>query len=146
MPNSSWKIKILVNNWVGEGPCIAEHGLSMAVQGGDLPDGQFVLFDTGKSPEVLANNANAMNVDWDGLRQIVLSHSHYDHSGSLMGIHEWVKRPVSVLTYLTPSRPRRAANPLSETSGSHLHGNSWRKRAFHFQGFRSTRPLHPRFS
>ncbi|NTV72565.1 MAG: hypothetical protein HGA71_20825 [Azonexaceae bacterium] len=30
MPNSSWKIKILVNNWVGEGPCIAEHGLSMA--------------------------------------------------------------------------------------------------------------------
>ena len=145
MPNSSWKIKILVNNWVGEGPCIAEHGLSMAVQGGDLPDGQFVLFDTGKSPEVLANNANAMNVDWDGLRQIVLSHSHYDHSGSLMGIHEWVKRPVSVLTHPDTFTPKASCKPSFRDIGIPFTREQLEKKGFSLSGVSVDTPLTPTF-
>lgn len=99
MPHSVWKLKILVNNWVSEGPCVAEHGLSIALQGGDLPEGQFVLFDTGKSKEVLVNNAKALNMDWKKLWQIVLSHSHYDHSGTLIEIAKLSGRTIIVLTH-----------------------------------------------
>jgi 7,8-dihydropterin-6-yl-methyl-4-(beta-D-ribofuranosyl)aminobenzene 5'-phosphate synthase len=99
MSASAWKLCILVNNWVSEGPCIAEHGLSIAVKGGDLPDGQFVLFDTGKSKDVLVHNAKALNVDWQKIWQVIFSHSHYDHSGTLIEIARLSGRTIKVLTH-----------------------------------------------
>jgi 7,8-dihydropterin-6-yl-methyl-4-(beta-D-ribofuranosyl)aminobenzene 5'-phosphate synthase len=99
MPELSWKLKILVNNWVGEGACVAEHGLSIAIEGGDLTDGRFILFDTGHSPQILFNNAQAMNVDWGKLWLIALSHSHYDHSGALTGIGRHLGRNISVIVH-----------------------------------------------
>jgi len=99
MTNLTWKLKILVNNWVGEGACVAEHGLSIAVEGGDLTDGQFILFDTGHSSQILFNNAQAMNVDWSKLSLVALSHSHYDHSGSLMAIGKYLNRNITVIVH-----------------------------------------------
>ncbi|MBI5581719.1 MAG: MBL fold metallo-hydrolase [Deltaproteobacteria bacterium] len=106
-----WKLKILVNNWVGEGACIAEHGLSMAIEGGDLADDQFVLFDTGRSPQVLFNNAQAMNVDWSKLLLIALSHSHYDHSGALVGIGRYLCRNISVIVHADTFTPKANFKP-----------------------------------
>lgn len=99
MSGLEWKITILVNNWVGEGACLGEHGLSIAIEGGDLTDGRFILFDTGHSPQILFNNAQAMNVDWSKLWLIALSHSHYDHSGALIGIGKYVGRSIPVIVH-----------------------------------------------
>jgi 7,8-dihydropterin-6-yl-methyl-4-(beta-D-ribofuranosyl)aminobenzene 5'-phosphate synthase len=111
MSESSWKLKILVNNWVGEGACVAEHGLSIALEGGDLTDGQFILFDTGQSHQILFNNAKAMNVDWNKLWLIALSHSHYDHSGALIGIGRYLGRNISVIVHSDTFTPKANFKP-----------------------------------
>ena len=111
MPELSWKLKILVNNWVGEGACVAEHGLSIALEGGDLTDGQFILFDTGQSHQILFNNAKAMNVDWNKLWLIALSHSHYDHSGALTGIGRNLGRNIEVIVHSDTFTPKANFKP-----------------------------------
>jgi len=97
MTDQKWKVRILVNNTVGEGSCLGEHGLATAIEGGELEAGGFVLFDTGRSAEVLLNNAKAMGIDWSRLGPIVLSHSHYDHSGGLLGLRAHLGRNLTVI-------------------------------------------------
>ena len=46
-------------------------------------DGQRILFDTGDSPDILANNAKAKGVDLSKLDFVVLSHRHGDHMGGV---------------------------------------------------------------
>lgn len=111
MSESGWKLKILVNNWVGEGACVAEHGLSIAVEGGELTDGRFILFDTGHSPQILFNNAEAMNVDWDKLQLIALSHSHYDHSGALAGLGRTLGRNITAIVHPDTFTPKANFKP-----------------------------------
>ena len=42
-----------------------------------------VLFDTGTNPQILAQNATLLNVDWSTIDDIVISHHHLDHTGGL---------------------------------------------------------------
>jgi 7,8-dihydropterin-6-yl-methyl-4-(beta-D-ribofuranosyl)aminobenzene 5'-phosphate synthase len=111
MSESSWQLKILVNNWVGEGGCVAEHGLSISLEGGDLTDGRFILLDTGHSPQVLFNNARMLNVDWNKLWLIVLSHSHYDHSGALAAIGNLLSRSVTAIVHADTFTPKANFKP-----------------------------------
>ncbi len=56
----------------------AEHGLSILIENGDFK----VLFDTGKTPEVLKHNMEQLN-GFKNLKHVVLSHGHEDHTGGL---------------------------------------------------------------
>ncbi len=56
----------------------AEHGLSILIEKGDFK----ILFDTGKSPEVLKHNMEQLN-GFKDLKHVVLSHGHEDHTGGL---------------------------------------------------------------
>ncbi|WFB35827.1 MBL fold metallo-hydrolase [Kiritimatiellota bacterium B12222] len=60
---------------------LAEHGLSYWIQS---PSGN-VLFDTGQGM-VLRPNASTLGIDLSVADAIVLSHGHYDHSGSLESV------------------------------------------------------------
>lgn len=111
MSESIWKLKILVNNWVGEGACVAEHGLAIAVEGGELTGGRFILFDTGHSPQILFNNATAMNVDWNKLQLIALSHSHYDHSGALASLGRYIGRNITAIVHPDTFTPKANFKP-----------------------------------
>ncbi|WP_423792048.1 MBL fold metallo-hydrolase [Methanocaldococcus indicus] len=70
-------IKIVVDNITYTG-LIGEHGLSIILE----DDKYKILFDTGKSAEVLENNLKMLgeNKKFD---YIVLSHGHYDHCNGL---------------------------------------------------------------
>jgi 7,8-dihydropterin-6-yl-methyl-4-(beta-D-ribofuranosyl)aminobenzene 5'-phosphate synthase len=59
---------------------IAEHGLSFLIESGDT-----TLFDTGQGLGII-NNLAVLEKDIHSIRQIVLSHGHYDHTGGLSAI------------------------------------------------------------
>jgi 7,8-dihydropterin-6-yl-methyl-4-(beta-D-ribofuranosyl)aminobenzene 5'-phosphate synthase len=60
----------------------AEHGLSILIEYGDNK----ILFDTGKSPEVLEKNMKLLN-GFNDLNYVILSHGHNDHTGGLSHVY-----------------------------------------------------------
>lgn len=72
------KLTVLNDNTAGRW-CRAEHGLSFLIE-----TDQTVLFDTSSSSDLIAYNAQILNIDLRQIDTIVLSHGHDDHTGGLM--------------------------------------------------------------
>jgi len=73
-------ITCLVNDETQPGSGLrAGHGLSFFMQ----TDGKRLLFDTGPNGRVLLYNATKLGLDLRGVSDVVLSHSHPDHTGGL---------------------------------------------------------------
>jgi len=47
-----------------------------------------VLFDTGEKPEYLVNNIQALSLDISMIRDVVISHNHWDHRGGVWKLLE----------------------------------------------------------
>ena len=79
------RITILCENSVGPlSGTLGEHGFSALIE---PSEGDPLLFDTGKGLTLL-HNAGRMNKDLSLVKQVVISHGHYDHSGGLMPLLE----------------------------------------------------------
>lgn len=77
----SWRITILCDNSVGSlSGTLGEHGFAALLEPSD--GGEPLLFDTGQG-QTLLHNAQRMHRDLSRVRQVVLSHGHYDHAGGL---------------------------------------------------------------
>lgn len=65
---------------------VAEHGFSalLTVRRGDQV--HTILFDTGVSPDGMADNMERLDVDAGDIELLVLSHGHFDHAGGLEGL------------------------------------------------------------
>lgn len=59
----------------------AEHGFSVLIE----HESSKILFDTGRSPEILERNMGLIN-GFDDLETVVLSHGHEDHTGGLPAV------------------------------------------------------------
>jgi 7,8-dihydropterin-6-yl-methyl-4-(beta-D-ribofuranosyl)aminobenzene 5'-phosphate synthase len=59
---------------------IGEWGFAALVEA----DGHRILFDTGARPDTVLQNARELKVDFKGIRDVVLSHNHADHTGGLL--------------------------------------------------------------
>lgn len=76
-------ITCLVNDEIQPGSGLrAEHGLSFLIQ----TDEKRLLFDTGPDGRVLLYNATKLGLDLRAVADVVLSHSHPDHTGGLMTV------------------------------------------------------------
>lgn len=77
----NFRITILCENSVGPlSGTLGEHGFSALVE----PSvGDPLLFDTGQGLTLL-HNARRMNKNLSRVKQVVISHGHYDHAGGLM--------------------------------------------------------------
>ncbi len=76
----TFRITVLCENSVGPlSGTLGEHGFSALIE---PSNGEPLLFDTGQGLTLL-HNARRMNKDLSTVRQVVLSHGHYDHSGGL---------------------------------------------------------------
>jgi 7,8-dihydropterin-6-yl-methyl-4-(beta-D-ribofuranosyl)aminobenzene 5'-phosphate synthase len=117
MANSGWRLRILVNNVVGESPYLGEHGLSMVIESPEVGNGEFILLDTGQTSDVLLKNADKMGVDWARLHTIVLSHGHYDHSGGLRGLVHRLPKRVRVIGHPASFVPRANTQPYLRDIG-----------------------------
>ena len=72
-------VTILSSN-LADGSTIGEWGLSALVE----VDGRCVLFDTGRNPNTVINNARALGVELACVTDVVLSHFHFDHTTGLL--------------------------------------------------------------
>jgi 7,8-dihydropterin-6-yl-methyl-4-(beta-D-ribofuranosyl)aminobenzene 5'-phosphate synthase len=80
-----FKITILCENSVGPlSGTLGEHGFSALIE---PSEGAPLLFDTGQGLTLL-HNARRMNKDLSLVRQVVISHGHYDHAGGLKPLLE----------------------------------------------------------
>jgi 7,8-dihydropterin-6-yl-methyl-4-(beta-D-ribofuranosyl)aminobenzene 5'-phosphate synthase len=59
---------------------IGEWGFSAVVEA----NGRRLLFDTGTAPDTVLRNAEALGIDLSSITDVVLSHSHWDHTGGLV--------------------------------------------------------------
>jgi 7,8-dihydropterin-6-yl-methyl-4-(beta-D-ribofuranosyl)aminobenzene 5'-phosphate synthase len=81
----NFRITILCENSVGPlSGTLGEHGFSALIEPSEGPP---LLFDTGQGLTLL-HNARRMNKDLSLVRQVVISHGHYDHAGGLKPLLE----------------------------------------------------------
>jgi 7,8-dihydropterin-6-yl-methyl-4-(beta-D-ribofuranosyl)aminobenzene 5'-phosphate synthase len=72
------KITVLSTMLADEG--IGEWGYAALLEA----DGKRILFDTGARPQTVLDNARELKVDLSTVEDVVLSHSHDDHTGGLV--------------------------------------------------------------
>jgi 7,8-dihydropterin-6-yl-methyl-4-(beta-D-ribofuranosyl)aminobenzene 5'-phosphate synthase len=63
-------------------PLLAEHGLSLLVR--LRAEGHEVLLDTGYSKVALPHNLSRLEIEPEGVDEVVISHGHPDHTGSMV--------------------------------------------------------------
>jgi Metallo-beta-lactamase superfamily len=133
------KITILSTMLISTPGGTGEWGFSALVQA----DGHQVLVDTGAAPETVLKNAKELGVDLSGIRDVILTHNHDDHTSGLLTLRrELGKRNPEALSraYVGPgifwSRPSKsgeqnsmiAVRPAYEaTGGKFLEVSGWQE-------------------
>jgi len=90
---------------------LAEHGLSCLVRIFAGKKEHAILLDTGLSCECLPWNLRQLGLSLAGIEALVLSHGHYDHTGSLGYAVAGAGRQVPLIVHPDAFRPRRLNIP-----------------------------------
>ena len=77
-------------------PYWGEHGVAFLIESGGVRH----LFDTGQSGTVLLRNLKLLEVDPSSLEGVIISHGHYDHTGGLEALMEFLQPRTSL--YASP--------------------------------------------
>ena len=62
---------------------IGEHGLAVYIEFNDGSTTHAILFDTGGVNSSILHNANPMSIKLSNCEHVIISHGHFDHTGSL---------------------------------------------------------------
>jgi len=78
-----------------------------------LVDGK-ILFDTGEAPHSLVENMDRLMVDAAGIKGVVISHDHWDHTG---GLWEVLKRKKGLKVYACSAFSDEFKDCVKESGG-----------------------------
>lgn len=89
------KATVLVDNYAfSSNGVLAQHGWAVFLE---TDQGNYLL-DTGAGKAIL-NNAQVLGVDLGSILGIILSHHHHDHTGGLLEVLEYLRRPIPVYAH-----------------------------------------------
>src|SRR5208282_1546949 len=89
------KVTLLSTMLVGSTTGMGEWGFSALVEA----DGHRVLLDTGAHPDTVLQNARDLKIDLSDVREVILTHNHWDHVSGLMSLRkEMMKKNPSALS------------------------------------------------
>jgi 7,8-dihydropterin-6-yl-methyl-4-(beta-D-ribofuranosyl)aminobenzene 5'-phosphate synthase len=89
------KITLLSTMLVGSPAGLGEWGFSALVEA----DGHRILLDTGAHPDTVLQNARDLNVDLSDVREVVLTHNHWDHVTGLLTLRrEMMKKNPAAMS------------------------------------------------
>ncbi|MBR5520867.1 MAG: MBL fold metallo-hydrolase [Oscillospiraceae bacterium] len=88
------KLVFLTDNSVLSDNLIAEHGMSVYVEKGDIT----LLFDTGLRGAI-RHNANQLGVDLTKVNVVAFSHNHNDHSAGFATINDLISADCPILLH-----------------------------------------------
>ncbi len=94
----NYMVTILYDNTVSQEGLKSDWGFACTIEGAE----KTILFDTGTKPEILYYNIEQLNIDINGIGQVILSHNHGDHSGGLLSFLEDNNDVTVYLPYTTP--------------------------------------------
>jgi 7,8-dihydropterin-6-yl-methyl-4-(beta-D-ribofuranosyl)aminobenzene 5'-phosphate synthase len=95
------KVTLLSTMLVGETMGVGEWGFSALIEA----DGNRVLLDTGAHPETVLQNAHDLKIDLSNVREVILTHNHWDHVSGLMALRrEMMKTNPSALSVVHVAR------------------------------------------
>lgn len=110
-------VRVLVNDATVDGPWLAEHGAAFWVDVITGAQQYHLLFDVGKTAQVLAHNARALQVDWATLDAVVISHGHHDHTGGLLEALRACERRIPVILHPDALLPKLKTAPTLREIG-----------------------------
>jgi len=90
-----------------EGPLHTGWGLACLADGG-------VLFDTGEDGGMLTGNMKSLGIDPRGLKSVVISHDHWDHTG---GLRDIMKASPGIEVYVCPGVSKRLKEEIRASGG-----------------------------
>ncbi|NJF24273.1 MBL fold metallo-hydrolase [Thermococcus sp. Bubb.Bath] len=94
------RVYVLADDYAGyNSPFWAQHGVSFLIDARSGETRRRILFDTASYAEPILFNMKLLRLDPSEIDAIVLSHSHFDHTGGLLGIIEEIKREVPVFAH-----------------------------------------------
>ena len=89
------KVTVLSTMLVGDSRGLGEWGFSALVEA----DGHRILLDTGAHPETVLQNARDLNIDLSDVKEVILTHNHWDHVRGLMTLRrEMMKKNPAALS------------------------------------------------
>jgi len=95
------KITVLSTMLVGDLAGLGEWGFSALVEA----DGHRILLDTGAHPETVLQNARDLNIDLSDVKEVILTHYHWDHVRGLMTLRrEMMKKNPEAFSVAHVSR------------------------------------------
>lgn len=97
----------MVDNIAGPPGTIGESGFSALVEAFfSDSSSKKVLFDTGPSSKALINNCKILEVDFESIDAVVLSHGHWDHVGGLNEVISLIGKKVPLVCHPQALSPK----------------------------------------
>ncbi|HLK32985.1 MAG TPA: MBL fold metallo-hydrolase [Terriglobales bacterium] len=111
------KITILSTMLVGESRGLGEWGFSALIEA----DGRRLLVDTGSHPETVLQNARDLNIDLSSVKEVILTHHHWDHVRGLMTLREeLMKKNPEALSVVHAARGIFYRRPTAKGEGNDM--------------------------
>jgi 7,8-dihydropterin-6-yl-methyl-4-(beta-D-ribofuranosyl)aminobenzene 5'-phosphate synthase len=102
------KLTIIYDNTVFKSGLQSDWGFSCLVEVENCPK---ILFDMGTDGDILLSNMRKLNIDPLSIKEVFISHDHFDHTG---GLSAFLEVNSNVKVYVPVSfRGIRAENSLS---------------------------------